>query len=298
MKLRIAPAGAALAVAVALTGPGTASGAIATATNTSATTSTGAHAAAERAAMLTVQVTVTESGITRSRTGFRPGNTLFQLTAEDARAAVQLLRLRKGYTLSEFRSDFADDENLAAIRRIDRKVVFYGGMPAGPRRHSQFGMWLDAGRYHLVDLDRPTVAVGLRVQGPPQRRALPRATGAVDMVLKGDDHPRFRTPARLPRSGWLRQTNRTDEPHFMDLAQVRESTTRKQVRRALSGNGQEEPPWLIKFNPGTFVVSPGRTVVWKYDFPRGKYLELCFWPDDETGMPHALMGMFNFTHLR
>ena len=117
------------------------------------------------------------------------------------------------------------------------------------------------------------------------------------MVLIHEDH-RFQTPRLLPRSGWLQQTNRTDEPHFMDMIKVKSSTTRQQVRRAFAGHGPEHPKWILHNYPGTFVVSPGHTVVWLYAFPRGKYLEVCFWPSAEDGTSHAEMGMWNFITLR
>ena len=242
-----------------------------------------------------VRVTVRKHGITRSRTGFRPGNTVFDLRSRGGgNGAVQLVRLRSGYTLAMFRDDLESD-GVADIRRIDRKAVFYGGMPVHKRGVSHFGARVGAGRYYLFDFDHPRW-VRLRVEGTPQRRALPRTTGPVDMVLKGEDH-RFRTPRRLPRAGWLRQTNRTDEPHFMDMIKVKRSTTRRQVRRAFAGKGPDNPGWLLREYPGTFAVSPGHTVVWRYAYPRGKYLEACFWPSDEDGTPHAEMGMWNFTTL-
>ena len=241
-----------------------------------------------------VRVTVRKHGISRSRTAFRPGNTVFDLRSRAGRAAVQLLRLRGGYTFADFRNDL-QSQDVGSIRRIDRHVVFYGGMPVDGRRASHFGAHLGAGHYYLFDFDHPRW-VRLRVEGRPQRRTLPRTTGSVDMVLEGDEH-RFSTPRRLPRSGWLRQTNRTDEPHFMDMFKVKRSTTRKQVRRFFAGEGPAEPHWLRGSFPGTFVVSPGHTVVWKYHYPRGRYLEACFWPSDEDGTTHAEMGMWNFVTL-
>jgi hypothetical protein len=38
-------------------------------------------------------------------------------------------------------------------------------------------------------------------------------------------------------------------------------------------------------------------MVWRYSYPRGKYLELCFWPSKEDGTTHAEMGMWNFITL-
>jgi hypothetical protein len=252
-------------------------------------------AAAANLPVLHVEVTVDGRGITSATSGLRPGNTVFDLTMRGrGHAAVQLLRLRHGYTVQQLRRDLEKD-SVRVIRRIDRRVVFYGGMPVSRNKPAHFGAEVDAGRYFLFDFDHPRQA-RLRVHGDPELRSLPDTTGSVDMVLRNGEH-RFRTPQQLPRSGWLSQTNRTDEPHFMDLTKVKRSTTRKQVRRALAGKGPENPSWVLHDYPGTFVVSPGRTVVWQYDFPRGKYLELCFWPSDEDGTAHAFMGMWNFVTL-
>ncbi len=242
-----------------------------------------------------VKVTVKQHRIIRSTNAFRPGNTVFDLTSDSGRAAVQLVRFRAGYTFDDFREDL-QSEDIEAIRRIDSKAVFYGGMPVGRHGVSHFGARLGAGRYYLIDFDRPRW-VRLRVEGDPERRALPGTTGSVDFVMDGEDH-RFRTARPLPHQGWLRQTNETDEPHFMDMFKVKASTTRQQVRRFFAGEGPEDPRWILGSYPGTFVVSPGHTVVWKYAYPRGKYLEACFWPSAEDGTTHAEMGMWNFTRLR
>jgi len=261
---------------------------------TSDRTSVGSHAAA-RPAVLNVHITVKKHLITRSKTGFRPGNTLFHLTSSNGgRAAVQLARFRAGYSFRQFRKD-ANSFDIEAIRRIDRKVVFYGGMPVSQRQSSHIGMRLKAGRYFIFDFDGSRWTT-LRVEGARQRRPLPQADGSVDMVMRRGEH-RFRTPRHLPHAGWMEQTNLTDEPHFMDMIHVRRSTTREQVRRAFAGQGPEDPGWLLREYPGTFVVSPGHTVVWRYSYPRGKYLEVCFWPSDENGMPHAQMGMWDFVTL-
>ena len=121
--------------------------------------------------------------------------------------------------------------------------------------------------------------------GLPASRGCPATPDAATydrLDRHGDAHGkhRFATPTTLPSKGWLRQTNRTDEPHFMDMTNVKPSTTRRQVRRAF--NGQGGASWAIKDYPGTFLVSPVRSVVWRYSYPPGKYLELCFWPNYET----------------
>ncbi|HEY7045260.1 MAG TPA: hypothetical protein VH419_16440 [Nocardioidaceae bacterium] len=242
-----------------------------------------------------VHVTVKKHRIIASKSGFRPGNTVVDLSSEGGGiAAIQLLRLRSGYTFAEFQADVESD-NIQALRRIDRDAIFYGGMPVYERRASHFGARLDAGRYFLIDFDHPRIG-RLLIEGAPERRSLPRSTGSINMVLDHQQH-RFQTPRRLPRSGWLRQTNHTDEPHFMDMIRIKSSTTRKQVRRFYSGQGPEDPSWVLHNYSGTFLISPGRSVVWRYAFPRGKYLEACYWPSREDGTTHAEMGMWNFTTL-
>ena len=211
------------------------------------------HAPA-RAAAVRVHVTVRKHRIIRSRNGFRPGKTVFDVRSPGGPAAIQLLRLRKGYSLADFRKD-AESDSLQALRRIDRKVVFYAGLPVFKGKASHFGARLEAGHYFLFDFDTPRW-VRLRVEGAPQRRYLPRTTGSVDLVLRHQNH-RFQNPRRLPRSGWLRQTNRTDEPHFMDMTKVKRSTTRRQVRRALAGQGPEDPKWALHDTQAPSSSAPG-----------------------------------------
>ena len=290
---RTVTAALALAVSFSLAAPAHSSQA-ATDTGSRRVDHGAAHHARAAVGAVHVRVTVRKHRVTRSRTGFRPGNTVFDLRSRAGRSAMQLVRFRAGYTFDDFQRDL-QSEDIEAIRRIDRKVVFYGGMPVDRKGVSHYGAHLGSGRYYLIDFDHPRW-VRLRVEGRPQHRTLPRTTGSVDMVLDGDEH-RFSTPRRLPRSGWLRQTNRTDEPHFMDMFKVKRSTTRHQVRRFFAGEGPAEPRWILGSYPGTFVVSPGHTVVWKYSYPRGKYLEVCFWPSDEDGTTHAEMGMWNFVTL-
>ena len=291
MKPRNAPGSAGLVLTLALAVAGTAVPGAADAVDT---VRSPAVQSTERLPALAVHVQVGQHRITLSRNGFRPGNTVFNIHFSPARghAAVQLVRLRQGYTFKEFGADLQSDE-LSAIRRIDRQAIFYGGMPATRETPAHFGARLGAGSYWLFDFDTPR-RVALRVEGSPQRRSLPETTGSIDMVMRHGMH-RFATPTSLPSEGWLRQTNRTDEPHFMDMTNVKASTTRRQVRRAFNGQGGDN--WVIEEYPGTFLVSPGRSVVWRYTYPPGKYLELCFWPNGENGKTHAEMGMWNFVTL-
>src|SRR4051812_39632699 len=165
-----------LTAAVALTVLASLSLTLPSAWSTSATATTegssGDRPASARAAAVHVHVTVMKHRIIRSKNGFRPGNTVFDLTLKGGgTAAIELLRLRSGYTFAEFRHDL-DSDDIEAVRRIDRQAVFYGGMPVYERGPSQFGARLDAGHYFLLDSDHPRW-VRLRVEGAPEHRLLP-----------------------------------------------------------------------------------------------------------------------------
>jgi hypothetical protein len=113
-------------------------------------------------------------------------------------------------------------------------------------------------------------------------------------MLKGNTFP---APSGLPNAGWLKQTNHAVEPHFMDFQQVKKSTTRAHVKKFFDNGAKGQPSFGLPATAGTLIVSPGHTIVWKYTLPKGKYVVACFWPSKKTGMPHALMGMWNLLSL-
>jgi hypothetical protein len=49
---------------------------------------------------------------------------------------------------------------------------------------------------------------------------------------------------------------------------------------------------------GTDTLTTGESQTLTYSLPKGEYVELCFFPDPMTGMPHALMGMIGIVHLQ
>lgn len=250
--------------------------------------------AARLAPAVHVSIAVSDHDVTRSRTGFRPGYTVFDVRSTGGRGTIEVIRLHRGYTLKMLLKDFGGLSNgdVKAVRRVDRNVEFYGGSQVGSHRVNSFATYVDAGRYLILDLDRGTYA-GMRVVGHPQARSHPVATGLINMT-KAD---RFANPGGKRHTGWMRSTNHSDEPHFVDLAHVKRSATHQKVQKWIDGGANGNPPWGLHDFGGTLVVGPGHTVWWSYDLPRGKYLEMCWFPSDEDGTPHAMMGMWELTHL-
>ncbi|GCD90504.1 hypothetical protein [Nocardioides sp. LS1] len=242
-----------------------------------------------------VTVRITKDGVRRSMTGFRPGSTIFDMVSDGGTGTLEVIRLHDGYSLKEIQKDFGGlfSGDLKAIRRIDRNVEFYGGSSVTRHTRASFATHLDAGLYYLVNLDRGTWRT-MRVTGKVQQRWMPVSHGPTNIVSPN----RFDTPRRMAHSGWMRTTNKSDEPHFVDMNLVKWSTTPQQVKKFFEGGAKGHPSWGLGVSGGTLVIGPGHTVAWSYDLPRGKYVLDCFWPDDETGMPHALMGMWHLTRLR
>ena len=91
--------------------------------------------------------------------------------------------------------------------------------------------------------------------------------------------------------------NQADQPHFLVIQRVKDSTTNAKVRKFINSGGQGNPSWVLKASTESGVVSPGKSQLFRYDLPAGKYLVACFWPDYFTGMPHAFMGMWKLVTL-
>jgi hypothetical protein len=53
----------------------------------------------------------------------------------------------------------------------------------------------------------------------------------------------------------------------------------------------------MKAEADTGVLSPGKSQLFSYHLPAGKYFIACFWPDYFTGMPHFLMGMWKLVTI-
>jgi hypothetical protein len=229
---------------------------------------------------------------------------MFKVVRGNAGGSMQLLRLRAGYSkaraVSDFGKLFSGQSNKRVVRRVDKNIVFYGGMGVPGRGESAkwWGTNLDArDTYYVVNLKKGTMAT-LKVRGAHQRRSFPATHGHINMADTSTGANVFRTSASIPHRGWTRSTNRAMEPHFVVLNRVAESTTRADVAAYFASGAQGAPSFGRPGGWDTNVISPGHTFIWKYHVPRGKYVVMCFWPSKMDGQtPHAFMGMFNLVHM-
>jgi hypothetical protein len=239
---------------------------------------------------------------------FPAGRLNVSLTAVDKESEIAVVTLHKGYTFQNLRHDIAAfgasfDQNgqpsqsgLRHLRHVFANVTAYGGLdvPKGktlaatlliPRRAGETVIFNDSGNLPAQKKDLTVTAAS----GP---QTLP-ATG--DRVVAMTDK-RFGGDTTLPAKGKITFRNiSTESPHLLVMQHVQEGTTRKQVIASLTAN---TPPAFVRpGSEGTDFLSEGQAQTLQTKLPAGEYALMCFVPDPQTGVPHALMGMVRMVHL-
>jgi hypothetical protein len=236
-----------------------------------------------------------------SGNNIQAGRTIFNVTTHIKHGAhtLQLLRLHAGYTATDLQRDLtegieSDNPNLKAVRRLDHRVTWLGGATSTHGSTEQFGAALRPGNYLMLDLSPGGAVAQVKVFGPRARRA----HFGRDATVIGTRHDSWRMPKVLSTDSWIRLRNTSDEAHFFSISKVKKSTDGHKIRRFIKHGGRGNPSWLEKPSTQSGVFSHHTNVAYHLQLPRGKYLVACYWPSDETGMPHFAMGMWKLIHLR
>jgi hypothetical protein len=252
----------------------------------------GTHHTSARAAQLTVTITTSRKGLDLSTSRIRPGRTTFKVVRphKSGKGLIEVLRLRKGYSFADASKDFGGlfSGDVAAVRRIDKNIVFYGGMPspllgAGP---TKWAVDIDkAGNYIVANLDKQKVTM-LKARGTHQNRPWPAADGKLN-IARGNV---WKPGSNNANHGWMNTTNKAREPHFVELSHLKKNTTEDNWQSFINTG---HPNVLAKdgSSAGTGVISPGHSFRWKFAVHKGTYGSACFWPSKVDGTPHAIMGM-------
>ncbi|HEU5035224.1 MAG TPA: hypothetical protein VFT62_10790 [Mycobacteriales bacterium] len=272
-------------------------GAVALAASSSATRT----AAAAAVPVVTVHMSdsaikLSGGGTTTSNgsTTVHAGRITFRVVTGAGDHVLQIMRFRHGYTAQDAQQDipkaFSGDTD--AIKRVDDGISFRGGAEAKPQHPGRMVVTLSKGEYFLVDQNGNAGAV-LEVTGSVPARATVPHQGTYTAFTYGWD-----VTKNLPAKGVVRVHNQADQPHFLEIQHIKESTTKRQVRKVMSPNYKGgQPSWALKGTAQSGVISPTKSQLLKYDLPAGKYVIACFWPDLNSGMPHAFMGMWKIVHL-
>jgi hypothetical protein len=239
---------------------------------------------------------------------FQAGRVAVSLRSKGIEGEVEFVSFKQGYSFPKLKRDlvaFFSSEGpngpskagLRALNRAVKKTTLYGGLDVAPGTTLSGTVVLPkAGTYYLYnDSGVPADPRKLKVTGPAAHRASPHPTATVKAVTG----KRFRGATKLPAKGTITFKNAaTDSPHFLNLQHVKNGTTRKQVLKFLRSGAQGNPSFGLRGGANTDVVGEGRAMTLSYSLPKGEYVEMCFFPDLQTGMPHALMGMVRVVHLK
>jgi hypothetical protein len=260
------------------------------------TTSAGAHPAAKKPALV-IHAKVTKKTVKLDRDAVRAGRITFQVNAPTGDHTLQVAQLHDGYTPDQLGPDADAGLNkgdLDAINRLDTNVTWLGGVEVRGGKSGEFTVVLKRGQYFIADQNGNGAAL-LTVKGTAVKRQSAAVTGTFTAV----DGSRWDAPKSVQHHAWIRLKNTADQPHFMVLNEVKKSTTKKDVKDYFNSGGEGQPPFALKHFTSSGVFSPGANVTFHLQHvPAGKYLLMCFWPDNKTGMPHAAMGMWRFITLK
>jgi hypothetical protein len=177
------------------------------------------------------------------------------------------------------------DGSADAMKKFDRIATLYGGGGEGAR----WQVKLSKGSYYMLDTKTNKLAT-FKVKGERRDVKMQHA----DSKIWATKDNQFETDGKLSGK-WVSFENNAHEVHFMEADHVANSTTNKQVRKALTSN--KKPDWIRKGGFFFDVQSPGIKTVHRQDVPTHRYLLICFMPSEEQdGVPHALMGMWRLVN--
>lgn len=198
--------------------------------------------------------------------------------------------------LADFGDEFSGDPSTAAkgTRELVRDATFHG--LADPAQNTPFTITekLTAGTYYLADagLQPPTSPAALTKLTVTGASSAAQPAVASQFTVKLTSSDQFVAPRNWQHHGTVTVANVSDTLHFMNLVPVQPGTTDQEVQQYFDSGSQAPPPFATGgASGGSDVQSPGTSLQLTYNLPAGTYVLLCFVADDQTGMPHAVMGM-------
>jgi hypothetical protein len=207
---------------------------------------------------------------------------------------LQVVKPRHGATRVDLAHDVAEIGD-GKPQDIERDFVELGGALTG----ASFIQTLNPGTYYALDSNSstvtPTQISTFTVRGTWQDAAIPKVTGSITAIkeMTWSKHP-----ASIGRAGYLDFTNHSSGTHFVVLSQLQPGTTLAEVTAELNSASDPTTSVFTGTETDSGVLSPGQRELLSYSLPKGLYAVLCFWPDDETGIPHSLMGMVRLITIR
>jgi len=222
---------------------------------------------------------------------------------------MQVFSLHPGATLGQLRSHLLpaltapgnkpDQAAAQGITWVNEHITAYGGDQGGPSGTLRYQTVLTSGKYYVADLMqfvKTGSTASFWVFGHSRHASLPYVNQTLAMISEHDNLRFAIFNASALHDGWLRIVNTTDELHFAEFQQVKPGTTNQDITKFLNGKGPD-PTIPTGGAEATDAISPYHALNLWLNVPRGRYVVICFIPDDMTGMAHAFMGMHLVTNI-
>lgn len=221
---------------------------------------------------------------------------------------AQIFRLKNGYSANDFFKALANPNVKESMQAIYREsLVVGGGASIEPGGRQDAISWIDPGRYVVTCFDSTssgtphfllgmytsfTAVAGTRTAVDPDEYMTPSGPAYSGTVVLGSYY--ITMPQQAMTRGWhiFKVINVSNQAHQMALSRVPTGTSRSQIQTCLTN----EKACTVK---GGLPADGGMNAIdWNYVgyaevyLQPGEYLAACYVPDKNTGMPHALMGMY------
>ncbi len=237
-------------------------------------------------AHLTFTVVIAQNGVIQARSTLQPGFLRFFVKGH---GHLQIAQSRNGLGKFTLVKDIATLNRTGKPGDLQRDFKVFGGVGHGHFLVKRF----TPGTYYLVDSDiqhlTKSLIHKLTITGANDGSSEPQAAQTItafgDMKWVG-------APLHINASGTLHFRNNASGPHFIDLMQMQPGKDRSDITKALNGT-ENFGEVFTGVSYATGALAGGGQQQWStYTLPRGRYGLLCFWPDEETGIPHAFLGMY------
>jgi hypothetical protein len=224
---------------------------------------------------------------------------------------LEVARPNPGHTLAEVINDLqmglGSDPASEALgaRNLVRDGTLMGGVVTSSYAPMEATLPLTPGTYYLFDfaefgLPTPPTVHTMRVVGHMDWAGMPAFHSVVGMYMNPQDMPAFVAPTDFSATGSFLVYGQGDELHEAVFRPTKPGITDQYISdyyAAIDAGLPHAPsPWT-DIQHGFNAMSPGQFAVFHLDLPPGPYALICYVPSDDTGLPHAHMGMHQMVTL-
>lgn len=209
---------------------------------------------------------------------------------------INIGRLNDGVTFDQFKT-VLDDKNKGPGAALGLATLYGGANTIPPGQSQEVILNFPAGQYvsicFVAGADNvPHYMKGMLTQftvtGSPGKQDEPKANG--DIMLKDFS---FTLPSSIQAGPLtLKVTNNGPQPHEIAVIKLAQGVTMQKLLQLMSQPNPPAGPPPFTDAGGLGALKPNSSAWLKLNLQPGNYGTLCFVPDQKTGKPHFMLGMY------